>query len=45
MGHSSIETTAGYRHPAIEAATNPLDDILGAPREASSDAGKNDVTA
>jgi integron integrase len=28
MGHSSIETTAGYRHPAIEAASNPLDDIL-----------------
>jgi len=30
MGHSSIDTTAGYRHPAVEAATNPLDDIVGA---------------
>ena len=31
MGHNSIETTAGYRHPLIEKATNPLDDILGTP--------------
>jgi integron integrase len=28
MGHVSIETTAGYRHPAVDAATNPLDDLL-----------------
>lgn len=28
MGHNSIETTAGYRHPAIEKASNPLDDLL-----------------
>ncbi|HWA25751.1 MAG TPA: tyrosine-type recombinase/integrase [Lacunisphaera sp.] len=29
MGHVSIETTAGYRHPVVDAATNPLDDLLG----------------
>ena len=28
MGHNSIETTAGYRHPVVEAATNPLDDLI-----------------
>lgn len=28
MGHVSLETTAGYRHPVVEAATNPLDDLL-----------------
>jgi integrase len=28
MGHNSIETTAGYRHPVIASATNPLDDLL-----------------
>ena len=28
LGHSSIETTAGYRHPVIEQASNPLDDLL-----------------
>ena len=28
MGHSSIETTAGYRHAAVEGASNPLDDLL-----------------
>ncbi len=28
MGHNSIETTAGYRHPVVAAATNPLDDLL-----------------
>jgi integrase len=27
MGHVSIETTAGYKHPVVEAATNPLDDL------------------
>lgn len=30
MGHSSIETTAGYRHPEVVRASNPLDDLLGA---------------
>ena len=29
LGHSSIETTAGYKHPVIERASNPLDDLLG----------------
>ena len=29
MGHVCIETTVGYRHPAVESATNPLDDLLG----------------
>jgi integron integrase len=29
MGHVSIETTAGYRHPAVSRASNPLDDLLG----------------
>lgn len=28
MGHVSIETTAGYRHPEVERATNPLDELL-----------------
>ena len=28
LGHSSIETTAGYLHPVIAKATNPLDDLL-----------------
>jgi integrase len=28
MGHNSIQTTAGYRHPVVENATNPLDDLL-----------------
>jgi len=28
MGHNSIETTAGYRHPVVAGATNPLDDLL-----------------
>jgi integrase len=28
MGHSSIETTATYRHPAIASASNPLDDLV-----------------
>lgn len=32
MGHASIETTAGYRHAAIEAASNPLDDLAVAAR-------------
>jgi integrase len=43
MGHSSIETTAGYRHPAIEAATNPLDDILDAQRDVSLDARRDET--
>jgi integrase len=29
MGHNSIETTAGYRHPLLDQATNPLDDLMG----------------
>jgi integrase len=32
MGHNSIETTAGYRHPVVEAATNPLDDLISVPK-------------
>jgi integrase len=28
MGHVSIETTAGYKHPVVAKATNPLDDLL-----------------
>jgi integrase len=31
MGHNSIETTAGYRHPVIDAASNPLDDLPAQP--------------
>jgi len=27
MGHSNIETTAGYLHPVINEASNPLDDM------------------
>lgn len=27
-GHSSIETTAGYRHPIVDKASNPLNDLL-----------------
>jgi integrase len=29
LGHSSLETTAGYLHPVVDRATNPLDDLLG----------------
>lgn len=28
MGHVSIETTAGYMHPQVNKASNPLDDML-----------------
>ena len=28
MGHASIETTAGYKHPVVEGASNPLDDLV-----------------
>ena len=28
MGHNSIETTAGYLHPVVDRASNPLDDLL-----------------
>ena len=28
MGHVSIETTAGYLHPVVAKATNPLDDLI-----------------
>lgn len=31
LGHSSIETTAGYRHVAVDGASNPLDDLLTHP--------------
>jgi integrase len=31
LGHSSLETTAGYIHPAIDRASNPLDDLLDSP--------------
>jgi len=30
MGHTSILTTVGYKHPIVEKATNPLDDLLQA---------------
>jgi integrase len=29
LGHASIETTAGYIHPVVDKASNPLDDLLG----------------
>ena len=29
MGHVSLETTAGYLHPTVDRASNPLDDLLG----------------
>jgi integron integrase len=28
MGHISIETTSGYRHPVVDKASNPLDDLV-----------------
>lgn len=28
MGHVSIETTAGYLHPVVAKASNPLEDLL-----------------
>jgi integrase len=28
LGHSSIETTAGYLHSVVDKASNPLDDLL-----------------
>jgi integrase len=34
LGHSSLETTAGYLHPVVENASNPLDDLIGEPRGA-----------
>ena len=30
MGHYSIKTTSGYRHPEVDQASNPLDDMLQA---------------
>jgi integron integrase len=31
LGHSSLETTAGYLHPVVAKASNPLDDMVDAP--------------
>jgi integrase len=31
LGHSSLETTAGYLHPVVERASNPLDDMIDGP--------------
>ena len=31
LGHSHLETTAGYLHPDVDRAGNPLDDLLGQP--------------
>lgn len=28
LGHSSLETTAGYLHPVVDRASNPLDDLV-----------------
>jgi integrase len=28
LGHSSLESTAGYLHPVVDRASNPLDDLL-----------------
>ena len=35
LGHSSLETTAGYLHPVVEGASNPLDDLVGPPARIS----------
>jgi integron integrase len=32
LGHSSLETTAGYLHPVVDRASNPLDDLMGTAR-------------
>jgi integrase len=32
LGHSSLETTAIYLHPVVDRASNPLDDLLDAPK-------------
>jgi integrase len=37
LGHSSLETTAGYLHPTVDRASNPLDDLL----EATEQNGRN----
>ena len=34
LGHTSIQTTAGYLHPVVDKATNPLDDLLNRPAAA-----------
>ena len=31
MGHVSLEATAGYLHPVVARASNPLDDLLTGP--------------
>jgi integrase len=33
LGHSSLETTAGYLHPVVDRASNPLDDLVEIPLE------------
>lgn len=40
MGHVSIETTAGYRHPVVARASNPLDDLLSDPQDGRQGAGR-----
>jgi integrase len=45
LGHSSLETTAGYLHPVVDRASNPLDDLIGEPQGAApgSDPGPEQI--